>query len=91
LFVQATVDGKVTVSDWVRGKEDDITDDKCVSTYLFCVFYVLSHHYITGCCECDVVYHLFITDIWTASEMTFITVHLVIPGLDILFIECTDS
>ena len=35
--------------------------------------------------ECDVVYHLFLTDIWTASEMTFITVHLVIPGLDILF------
>jgi len=40
--------------------------------------------------ECDVVYHLFITDIWRASEMTFITVHLVIPGLDILFTECTD-
>ena len=35
--------------------------------------------------ECDVIYHLFIIDIWTASEMTFITVHLVIPGLDILF------
>ena len=35
--------------------------------------------------ECDVIYHLFINDIWTASEMTFITVHLVIPELDILF------
>ena len=34
--------------------------------------------------ECDIVYHLFIIDIWTASEMTFITVHLLIPGLDIL-------
>ena len=32
--------------------------------------------------ECDVVYHLFIID---TSEVTFITVHLVIPGLDILF------
>ena len=32
--------------------------------------------------ECDVVYHLFIID---TSEMTFITVHLVIPGLDMLF------
>ena len=41
--------------------------------------------------ECDVVYHLFIIDIWTASEMTFITVHLVIQELDILFTECTDS
>ena len=37
--------------------------------------------------ECDVVYHLFIIDIWTASEKTFITVHLVmlfLPNAQIL-------
>ena len=42
--------------------------------------------------ECDVVYHLFIvTYIWTLSEMTFTTVHLVIPRLDILFTGYTVS
>ena len=58
-----------------------------------CFVCFMCYHIITSldAVECNVVYHLFITDIWIASEMTFITVHLVIPGLDILFIECTDS
>ena len=43
---------------------------------------ILSDQSFTGCC--GVLRHLSL--IWTASELTFTTIHL-----DILFAECTDS
>jgi len=59
-----------------------ISDDECVSTYLFMCFVCYDIVTSLDAMECDVVCHLFIID---TSDMTFITVHLVIPGLDILF------
>ena len=94
MFVQARINGKVTVSDWVRVTFLWKTTSVLTNVFLrICFVCFMCYDIITSldAVECDVVYHLFIIDILTASEMTFITVHLVIPGLDILFTECTDS
>jgi len=90
LFVQARVDGKVTVSDlpWR-------TTSVMMNVFLrICFVCFMCYDIITSldAMECDVVYHLFIvTHIWTASDMTFITVYLVILALDILFTAYTVS